>query len=171
MKGNFRNRYHYCSRCMPRNSRVVKIRLQGNIVILVEKINYFELKYSSPVIPDAIFTDSLKKAAVPSLPNDSCFHAPEKEIELVEWNPGAPGKAHELLLDGEILLAGESLREGTDCTQAFQVSQNVAIEYCQPAVPPHVSEKVRRFFVPQSLDVLHEPFPELERRNVRCDRS
>ena len=112
-----------------------------------------------------------RRLSIPSLSNDSCFHAPEEEIELIERNPETLGEAHELPFDGEIFLTGESLRERADCTQAFQVSQNVAIKYRQPTVPAHVSEKVCRFFVPQSLDVLHKPFPELEGGNVRCDRS
>lgn len=120
--------------------RTLSFILCGNIVIFLYKINRLRLKYSSPVIPDAIFTNSRKNDILSSLSNDSCFHAPEEEIELIEWYPKTPGKAHKLLFDGEIFLPGESLRERTDCTQAFQVSQNVAIKYCQPTVPAHVSE-------------------------------
>jgi len=38
---------------MPHTSRVMKTDSRINIVILVEKINHFALKYSSPVIPGA----------------------------------------------------------------------------------------------------------------------
>src|SRR5690242_212672 len=93
-----------------------------------------------PIIPDPITSAFISFPR--SFQNLPRFHAPEEEVELVERYADLAGIGGEFLLDGEVALRRERLRDLPDGAGAHEVFQNVPVEDRKPAVAD-VPEEMR----------------------------
>jgi hypothetical protein len=82
-----------------------------------------------------LFSGALELTTNPSsLQNLPCLYAPKEKVKFIKWNTDGVGEPTKLVLELQILLPRQGLRDGADCAKSLEIFQNMPIKNSQVAV-------------------------------------